>query len=43
MECFHLNADQAFNPLSRLSQQENTKLHDIAAKIAAEASTPPTV
>jgi len=43
MERFHLDADQAFNLLSRLSQEENTKLHDVAGKIAAEASTPPTV
>jgi len=43
MERVHLDADQAFTLLSRLSQEENTKLHDVAARIAAEASTPPTV
>ncbi len=43
MERFHLGATQAFALLARLSQEENTKLHDIAAKIAADASTPPTV
>ena len=43
MERFHLDADQAFILLSRLSREENTKLHDVAAPIAADASTPPTV
>jgi len=43
MERFHLDADQAFILLSRLSREEDTKLHDVAAKIAADASTPPTV
>ncbi len=43
MERFHLDATQAFGLIARLSQEENTKLHDIAAKIAADASPPPTV
>jgi len=43
MERFHLDADQAFALLARLSQEANTKLHDVAARIAADASTPPTV
>ncbi len=30
MERFHLDAVQAFTVLSRLSQEENTKLHDVA-------------
>ncbi len=43
MERFHLDADQAFALLARLSQEEHTKLRDVAARIVAEASTPPTV
>jgi len=43
MERFHLDADQAFALIARLSQEANTKLHDVAARIAADASTPPTV
>jgi len=43
MERFHLDATRAFALIARLSQEENIKLHDVAAKIAADVSTSPAV
>lgn len=38
MERFHLDAARAFDLLTRLSQEENTKLHEIAARLAADVT-----
>ena len=43
MERFHLDADRAFTLIARLSQEENMKLHEIAANIAADVPTSPAV
>jgi len=38
MERFHLDATHAFALIARLSQEENIKLHDVAAKIVADVA-----
>jgi len=38
MERFHLDATRAFALIARLSQKENIKLHDIAAKDVQRAT-----
>jgi len=43
MERFHLDATRAFALIARLSQKENIKLHDIAAKLVADVPTSPAV
>jgi hypothetical protein len=38
MQRYHLSEDQAFRFLTRISQDANVKLHDVAAKVIAEAT-----
>ena len=40
MERYHVTADRAFLILSRLSQQTNTKVYDVAAELVRTGSTP---
>jgi len=40
MERFHINADQAFTLIARLSQEQNIRLNDLAAQLITAATTP---
>jgi len=40
MERFHIDADHAFALITRLSQDQNIKLHTIATQLIADATQP---
>ncbi len=40
MERFHIDADHAFALITRLSQDQNIKLHTIATQLITDATKP---